>query len=38
MADEKPNPKPDKPAPPPPPPPPENELLREGDKESRVKK
>jgi len=37
MADENSNQKADKPAPPPPPPPPENEFLKEGDTESRVK-
>ncbi len=40
MADEDSSQKPDKPTPPPPPPPPppDNEFLKEGDKESRVKK
>ena len=39
MADENSSKKPDKPEPPPPPPPaPDNEFLKEGDTESRVKK
>jgi len=39
MADEDSSQKPDKPTPPPPPPPPpDNEFLKEGDTESRVKK